>query len=372
VYPRRSKGLLGRLIFVAFFCAAMRSDISLAQDWRANWEQILAAARKEGRVVVIGSPGLTVREALVLGFKKSYPGIEVEYTALLPRQVIPRITQERRSGLYLWDAIVGGPSSQIVSLRPMDALAELRPALIIPDVFDDSKWREGFDSGFADLGKKFTYAFNDHATPAIFINRNFVSKAEFDSPTDMLSPKVAGRIAWDDPRVEGSGLNVALIFYLGYGEEFLKKLFAQQKILFNRDRRQLAEWVVKGRFPIALGVSKTDYEAFQEKGLWKDIAPLEEAKWVVQGYGPGVGAVSLIDRAPNPNAAKVYLNWLLSRDGQQHWNRATGTNSRRLDVVPGDPDALPKPGLKYVRTQTEHTLDRREYVKKLAEEHIPR
>jgi ABC-type Fe3+ transport system substrate-binding protein len=54
----------------------------------------------------------------------------------------------------------------------------------------------------------------------------------------------------------------------------------------------------------------------------------------------------LINRAPHPNAAKVFLNWLLSREGQTTWVQVTAQNSRRIDVE-GPPSTAPDQKAKY-------------------------
>jgi iron(III) transport system substrate-binding protein len=68
------------------------------------------------------------------------------------------------------------------------------------------------------------------------------------------------------------------------------------------------------------------------------------------GYvSAGFGSAMLVNKAPHPNAAKVFLNWLLAKEGQTAWSKAMGYVSRRLDV-PTDhlpPYWVPKPGVKY-------------------------
>lgn len=66
--------------------------------------------------------------------------------------------------------------------------------------------------------------------------------------------------------------------------------------------------------------------------------------------GPGGGTLSIMDKQPHPNVAKVFVNWLLSKDGQVTWQREVGNNSRRVDI-PKDtvaPVYQLKPGVKYV------------------------
>jgi ABC-type Fe3+ transport system substrate-binding protein len=77
--------------------------------------------------------------------------------------------------------------------------------------------------------------------------------------------------------------------------------------------------------------------------------------------------VALFNRAPHPNAAKVYLYWLLSRNGQLEWVK-TLTNSRRVDVPPAEPASAMKPGRTYRNVQAEDMAAQRRRVQQLANE----
>ena len=135
-------------------------------------------------------------------------------------------------------------------------------------------------------------------------------------------------------------------FILALGEEFLSKLYTQDVVL-TQDRRQLVEWLVRGRYPIAIGIRPVELENFQSQGLGKNVKPLAPESDAGVRISQGSGAVVLISRAPHPNASKVYLNWLLSRAGQVAWTKITKENSRRLDVTEGDPKARPDPKKRY-------------------------
>jgi ABC-type Fe3+ transport system substrate-binding protein len=67
---------------------------------------------------------------------------------------------------------------------------------------------------------------------------------------------------------------------------------------------------------------------------------------------------------------KLYINWLLSKDGQADlWK--TGRNSRRLGVKPGAPDQLPRTGESYLNSQAEAQIPVRDRVAELAKQYIP-
>jgi iron(III) transport system substrate-binding protein len=111
------------------------------------------------------------------------------------------------------------------------------------------------------------------------------------------------------------------------------------------DRRQQLEWLVRGRYPIGAAVSKSAITEIQQQGVGRNVMPL--------AFDTPLGArlsftrtVALFNRAPHPNAAKVYLNWILSREGQQLYVQYLDEASRRLDVE-GPRDRLPDPGVQY-------------------------
>src|SRR4051812_47257448 len=76
----------------------------------AQWDEILAAARREGKVVVAGPPGQVYRDGLI-EFQTRYPDIALEYSGQSGRDFLPKVLSERAAGQYLWDILVGGPES---------------------------------------------------------------------------------------------------------------------------------------------------------------------------------------------------------------------------------------------------------------------
>ena len=340
-------------------------------NWQAEWEKILTAAEKEGQVNIGGPPGDIYRFALMEVFQKKYPKIKVEWDGAEGRAKIPRIVRERGAGIFNMDIYIGGSGSPLGALKPIGAFDPFRPELILPDVVDDGKWHEGLNAGFVDTEKKLIYAFDGTTQDIVYVNWDFVSKNDFKAFKDLLDPKWAGKIVWEDPRREGSGLNSAQIFLLSYGEGFLKKLLTEQKIVFTFDRRQLTEWVVRGRYPIGISVAEDQLKLFLEQGVGKSLKPLEDTT-LSKLYSQGFGSVAVFNRRPHPNATKVYLNWLLSKEGQTSWVTNTlSRNSRRLDVVSGDPRNALKPNEKYKNTQVEEYIPMRVAIMKLAKELIP-
>lgn len=343
------------------------SEADAQTTWQNEWNAALAAAEREGQVNIAGPPGESFREALVAGFTKAHPKIKVEILGGSGGEKVSRILRERQAGIYGWDLYISGPTSAVSAFKPVGALDPLKPALILPEVRNEKNWIGGFDSGWADTEKRLIYVFGGTlAGDNIYVNSDLVPAAEIKSARDLLERKWTGKIAIQDPRIEGKGLTDILVISLAYGEDFVKRLLVEQKPVVTRDRRQLVEWVVRGRYPIAIGFNEYVWALFQKKGAGKNIIDIEDPKTIVY-WASGSSAIGLFNRAPHPNAAKIYINWLLSRNGQIDWVK-TLTNSRRLDVPPAEPKSAMKPGRVYHNTQAEDMIPQRRRIQQLANE----
>jgi iron(III) transport system substrate-binding protein len=311
--------------------------------WETEWERTLAAAREEGVIALSQQPGGNFRE-WISHFERKYPGIRIELSGMTGSEASARILAERRGDQFLRDVHQGGAESLNGTLKPAGALDPFRPALILPEVLDDSKWLKGFDDGFADVEGMYTYAFSTELVPTVYVNRDFVPESELSRVEDLLDPKWRGRMTFYDPRQSGKGSSDAAHYVQLKGEDWFRQLLAQEPVI-TFDRRQQIEWAVRGRYPIGLSLSNTVLPEFQEQGAGLHIVPL--------AYKTPLGArismsktIAIINRAPHPNAAKVFVNWVLSREGQQLFSQLIEENSRRLDVD-GIPATKPDPAVDY-------------------------
>ncbi|HEX6511582.1 MAG TPA: hypothetical protein VF157_04735, partial [Chloroflexota bacterium] len=107
-----------------------------------DWNTVLAAAKREGRVSVILPQGDTVNTVLVEPFQKQY-GIQVDSSALSGNASTSRINLERGGGQYNVDVLISGSAGILDSLVPNKALDPIEPALILPEVKDRKNWRGG-------------------------------------------------------------------------------------------------------------------------------------------------------------------------------------------------------------------------------------
>ena len=356
----------GPAIYSLFFLL-LSFSVSHAQATPASqseWEKVQSAAKKEGRVVVWGPPGAEARQALTQGFRKSFAGVEVEYSGAPGSKIAPRLAAERQAGQYLVDMHIGGTTTMLESLLDANVLDPIRPALILPDVSDPKKWLQG-RLDFADREEKYNLVFSTNVKTPAAVNPQLVKKDVLRSYWDLLHPQWSGKIVMRDPLNAGPGLATATFWYAqrGLGKEFMQKFFTQQKVVFSGDDRQMLEWVARGDYLIAVAPSELQATGLKSKGLplelWR-AEQFKESSYLTAGFG----SVVLINRAPHPNAAKLYLNWLLSKEGQLEWSRGSGYFSRRLDVPHSHLDSvlIPQEGIRYQSNYKEEYVRLREEI----------
>jgi ABC-type Fe3+ transport system substrate-binding protein len=339
---------------------------SSPSPWQTEWEQTLAAARRQGKVVVSGGVGESYRASLT-AFQRDHPEIQVEYSGLSIVNFWTRVYRERAAEQYLWDVKVGGPALQAYQAKSDGMLDPIRPLLLLPEVVDDSKWLGGIDGTFADRERQFMPAFTASASQSIFVNRDLVPEAELSSARQLLDPRWRGKIAIGDWQ-GGSSIGELTVLTVGYGEDFVTALLGSQELVSIADLRQLAEWVVRGRYPIVIGVPVTELARFKSEGMAPHVKPLAGPLQLSMA----AGSVQLLNRAPHPEAARVYVNWLLTRKAQTIIAEATEYNSRRTDVPPADPSAVVDPANvdKYIAHQAEELLPFRARAQQLAETYL--
>jgi iron(III) transport system substrate-binding protein len=302
------------------------------EDWKADWDRTLDSARKEGQLIVSGPVGRLWSDFLVPRFNKEFPGITLKMTPFAARDFWVRVIKEREVGQYLWDLRLGGTDSALFTLMRQGAITPTRPLLVLPENTDDDNWWGGIDGLFADSAKTTLLAFGFQTSQTSFYNKDVIPQDL--SAEDLIKPEWTGKISLDDPR-GGSVFNQLAVLLKVYGEDYVRTLLLKQKVVIPGSKRQQVEWMVSGRYPIGFGVVAEDIIEVGQRGARVDmIVPI---KTPAQTFSQGFGGISLIDKAPHPNAAKVFINWILTRDIQTDLDQAVKINSRRKGVLPGAP-----------------------------------
>jgi ABC-type Fe3+ transport system substrate-binding protein len=307
----------------------------------------LAGAEKEGQVTVYAPPGKQYQDALA-AFQQSQPRIKLNYIPGSGAENSQRLLAERRAGKYLADAIVSGSGTSAV-LAKGGVFDPLPPLLILPENKDPSLWF-GSKHHYADAQNQYVFMMQGNVDTKIgAYNTKLVDAKEIKSHRDVLNPKWKGKMVAYDPRERGHIQNMRGIYYNPVlGGEFIRRLFAEMDVTTGRDQRQMMDWVAGGKFYIYLFATPSDVEEAARKGLPVGMleAPPEE------GYmSGGFGHLSVINKAPHPHAATIFVNWLLSKEGQLQWQRKTDNNSLRTDIpkeMLTDKRSVPVQGVKYL------------------------
>lgn len=340
---RISKGIIAALsgVLLAAGMPAMAKN-----DWQAgagdDWKQALAAAKTEGKVVIAASPDLAA--PMKKGFTRD-TGIDIEFLTGSPRDLSMRVEREVRSGNITVDLVLSGSSH--LPLVKEGFGVPIKPQLILPGVTDSKNWQDGAIK-WVDDTQRYMPQGSEYVFAQPFLNRNIIKPGEITTWKDLLKPEYRGKIAAVDPRGPGQGQATAAYLAHVFGQDFVKQLYVDQKAVLSRDSRQAVEWMVRGVYPVVVGGSPTDLENFKSAGIdHVMVGDMED------GPGTTLGGFSVIWQPkgnPHPNAAKVFLNWYLSKPGQQAYIEGKGTPSRRTDIDHSDLPAYlkPKPGVSYV------------------------
>jgi ABC-type Fe3+ transport system substrate-binding protein len=331
---------------------------------QSQWNEIVEAAKREGTVVVVGPQGNETREALTLGFQKKYPEIKVEHSSAAGAQLPPKLLAEQKAERYSVDVLVQGTTTVINGLIPVKAVMPIQPYLVGPNSRDSTPWFNKKFS-FADEAGQYNLAMSVYILPPFVYNPKLVAANEINAWKDLLAPKWKGKLVMRDPRLAGGGLAIATLWYVNpkLGKEFIQKIFTAQELALSRDDRQLLDFIGQGKYPIAIGPSEVLAKEFIAKGLpvrQSNPEALQEGALTTAGNG----AISIAKNPPHPNALKVYLDYLLSKEGQTEWSKAIGFVSLRQDV-PRDHVAkylIPKEGVQYLESHLERYVNLRTEV----------
>ena len=314
------------------------------KGWEKEWNRILAAAKKEGKVVVAGPPNPVVRRELPPAFQARF-GIPVEYIGRRSSQTAAKVRTERRVGVNTVDVFFSGINTSIY-IHEGKMNDPIKPILILPEVVDPSKWKKG-KLWFTDPEERYILRLLNYTNTVLFINTDYVKPEEFKSVKDLLNPKWKGKMSAFDPTVRGGGIATAAMF-LELGEQFARRLYIDQQPIISRNTRQLADWLGRGTYPVSLDGSSSRVKRMQAQGI--PVSNIYSFPEVGGRTTAGTGMVLLVNRAPHPNAARVFINWIASKEGLEVYARAYGHAVTRNDIneisfLP--PEEIPSPELNY-------------------------
>ncbi|MBI2016176.1 MAG: ABC transporter substrate-binding protein [Candidatus Rokubacteria bacterium] len=228
--------------------------------------------------------------------------------------------------------------------------------LVLPEVTDPGRWRNG-KIPYLDEDRHLLVTVAMANRPSIH-NTDIIREGEITSFLDYVGPKWKGKMVLSDPAVPGASLSFITlmakeIFGVDGTLEILRQLAANEPVM-TRDQRMMLEWVARGKYPVGIGQSSAMFTEFKKLGAPIAFTILKEPPFLASG----AGNLFVFDKAPHPNAVKLFVNWLVSKEGASVWAPAQGFPSQRVDVPTDsfDPLVLPPAGASvpdeaYLRTQ---------------------
>jgi iron(III) transport system substrate-binding protein len=340
------------VILLGFSFQSMSICAGETEGWKARWEKTLEAASKEGQLTVYGGQEITHPD-IVAAFSREFPSIKLVTVGGHGAELAQRVPAERRAGKYLADLYAGGPNTPrtFYLAKFLDPIA---PSLILPEVTDTSKWY-GARHWYADPEHQYLFMYEGTVTTTgLSYNTKLVSSDEINSYWDLLKAKWKGKLLGMDPRGASLPTPVVILYYKpGVGPEFLRRLYSEMDITLFRDRRQGTNWMAVGKFPVCIFCR--DIDQAKKQGLPVEEMGPDQLKEEGSIGGGGSSVLVLFNKAPHPNAARLFVNWYLSRRGQIVWQKVMNTkeiepsDSMRIDIPKDDvhPEGRRVEGRKY-------------------------
>jgi ABC-type Fe3+ transport system substrate-binding protein len=280
---------------------------------------------------VFGPAGDLIRNALTVGFNKSFPGIRLEYVGGRAVEQATRLKAERDGGVFSVDVFVGGAVT-MMDLGSLGALERLESVLILPEVREPKYWRDE-RLEFTNPSTRFTLVFSSQPNSPVVYDFKQVKVHEIDELYELLDPRWKGKVVLNDPLPAGTASSLFRWLWRILGPDkatdYFRKIRAQAGAV-DRDQRRQIEWIVQGKYAWLLAPNSSMLHQLVRRGLKLGILP--EFRDYGTHIGTGSGCIALMNRAPRRNAAAVFINWFLNREGQTAWHRGANLLTRRVDV----------------------------------------
>ncbi len=305
--------------------------------WAQSEAELIAGAKKEGKVVFWSSMRIEDSRALAAGFEVRYPFIKVDIFRAGGEQIVNRALTEHLAGKTTYDVL------NAFALKVLQNKGLLQP-YAAPEATH-------YPVGFKDPQNFWVSLYSGYNV--IGYNTKLVSKAEAPRNwDDLLHPRWKGKLLMDD---EEYFWHAGMLKHWGEekGRKYMEAL-SRQGLQFRNGHALLADLLSIGEFPAAVVVYPDHIEQMKAKG--QTVEWVKSSDPILVNLAP----VAVAARAPQPNAAKLFLNYSISKEGQEILQKARRASAQH-DVPPLVPDMDPRK-LKLVpldpeTTNPEHVKD---------------
>jgi ABC-type Fe3+ transport system substrate-binding protein len=300
-------------------------------------DELIEAAEAEGELNVLS--GFST-QAQIPGFQEAFPDITVNFTQLRAPDLVSRLPQEQQANVFEWDIVHIGGSGGVDPTIPRTLFEPVRDKLL-PELTADELYISDFDTWWMDDDEtRFKLHHRTAAAPGTFFDANRNVAPDFADAEDFFDPALRGKICSFDPRIE-SGTDAGLAQMMAkFGEDWLRRFLDETELVFSTNGTQLAQDLIAGKYAVCIGASMDDFRregaaphvervpiSNPERALhpdfdWMPVSCCGTGKdnpdGPVDGFMTGGAAANMVQigkNAPNPNAARLYVNWLLTREG---------------------------------------------------------
>lgn len=289
------------------------------------WASVLESARKEGTLTIysyswVGEAGLGLSRAFADSF-----GVKLEIITGRGAEFVERMKTEQRIGQVTGD-VMEGATTHLGNAKAASLLVPV--ASDLPAVKEKGVWN--IEPLFVDPEGYFVPVIPIVGPP--FINTKLVRpEEEPKSWQDLLDPKWRGKIMLQDPVVStGAYRLMGYVRYNVFNEDFLRRL-GEQEPRYSTGIQQEVQFLARGERPLSALIGVPDAASSVEEGAPIKALSMKEG---VVAWEIVAGAVK---NSRHSNAAKVFLNWMLSKEGQALNGKLKNISSVRSDV----PDFTP-------------------------------
>ncbi|MBV8392454.1 MAG: extracellular solute-binding protein [Alphaproteobacteria bacterium] len=295
--------------------------LSAAPAAQAITPELIEAAKKEGKVSYYTAMDLSVAEPMAKAFEAKFPGIKVAVERSGAERVFNRIAQEMASGIKRADVVNSSDAAHFIAWK--------REGWLAPFVSEDMA--RDLPVEMLDADGMFCNQRTHLST--IAYNTKLISPA--DAPKgfmDLLDPKYAGKLVKGHPGYSGTIMTATQQISRELGWSYFEKL-AKQKVLQVQSATEPPKRIEAGERAVA--VDGSDYLFWMAKERGQPI----EVVLAVEGTPQISNPMGVFKSAPNPNAARLMVSWIMSAEGQAFIVDLSGQYpaNKRVKAKPGRP-----------------------------------
>ena len=323
------------LVFTLLLLAAG----SLPNVRAASTNAILDAAKREGEIVFYASMNLAEANIMIAEFEKRYPSIKVKLNRAGSEKLLTRVLAEARAKRVAADVIQTVEFSMHILKRSGVLARHISPS--------DSLYPKNFkDEGFWT-----TVYYNPYVTA--YNTRLVASRMAPKTYDDLLDPKWKGKMMMEGTKADWFA-GMLQIMGQERGLQYMRQL-AKQEPMLREGHELLAQLVAAGEGFFDINIPASSVDRVKEKG-----APID---WIALGEAPAIMVgIGLASQATHVNAAKLFIDFALSREGQR-LQQGFGRLVARTDLASEQPAAIRQ--IKMVPVNPELAEKMNDYAKQL-------